>query len=531
MHLRLQIYRMKKVILFSISLYFTTFLCAQNINPNQNKIFRYNEVMLVELAMSETEKADLFADAADDPDHYYAARAHIKNSKIDTILAQVGIRPRGNTSRGSGKQSYKINFKAFDGEKFYNTKKFNLKAENNDPSMIREYLSLHTYRNFGVPAARASYAQVYINGQYMGLYLNVEQIDDEFVDRRFDDNEMGNLYKCLDRSTLEDQYGPYELMNNEEINDRSRLNHFISVLNNPSADDFKNQLENCFNADGYLKQLAVETLIGHWDGYTRDVKNYYLYEDTVSMKVQFIPYDMDNTWGVDWGFVDFNSEKISEWISNSLYPTPLSTNLVNEPDYKDAYYQYMATFTENFFNEEYIYPIADSIHKLIAPFVYSDNHYHYSNNDFTNSLDEAYGNHVEHSVKDYLTLRNTIASDELNAYTSNDTISPIDENKSLIITAPGDGLIGITTAANSIAFNTQQIQIYPNPVRTNYFVVSTTAKVSSKDIKAFDLTGKAIEINVEEIKQGSYRVEFRNAPVTGYYILKVGNSAQKLLVQ
>lgn len=522
---------MTKLLLLSITVCFTAISFAQNINPNQNKIFRYNEVMLVELAMSEAEKADLFADAASDPDHYYSARVHIKNSKIDTILAQVGIRPRGNTSRGSGKQSYKINFKAFRGEKFYNTKKFNLKAENNDPSMLREYLSLYTYRNFGVPAARASYAQVYINGEYMGLYLNVEQIDDEFVDRRYDDNEMGNLYKCLLGTSLESPNESYVLVNNEDVNDRTRLNHFISVLNNPSAPDFKEQLEACFNTDGYLRQLAVETLIGHWDGYSRNLNNYYLYEDTVSMQVQFIPYDMDNTWGIDWGFVDFNTEKISEWVDNSWYSIPLTSNLINDSDYKVAYYTYMATFTANLFNKEFIHPVVDSVHKLVAPFVYDDNYYHYTYGDFQNSLDEAYGYHVEHSVKDYLALRNTIAYDELKSYTSDDTISPVDEIKNLILTKPGDGFLGLNLSANNKSITPSQIQIYPNPVRGNYFVVSTTAMVSGKDIQAYDITGKQLKIEITEIKAGTFRIEFRNKPAFGYYVLKVGNSAQKLLVQ
>ena len=113
-------------------------------------------------------------------------------------------------------------------------KSLTLKAENNDPSMIRELMSLQTFRKSDLPAARTHHSEVYINDEYMGIYLNVEQIDDEFVDSRFG-NEEGNLYKCAWGATLEDDGqinndDIYELKTNEDVNDRSVLDHSCGCI-------------------------------------------------------------------------------------------------------------------------------------------------------------------------------------------------------------------------------------------------------------------------------------------------------------
>ncbi|MCF6147173.1 MAG: hypothetical protein E3K37_00765 [Candidatus Kuenenia sp.] len=44
----------------------------------------------------------------------------------------------------------------------------------------------------------------------------------------------------------------------------------------------------------FLKFLAVNVLVGSWDGYWVNINNYYLYFDECGM-VYFNPYDYDNT--------------------------------------------------------------------------------------------------------------------------------------------------------------------------------------------------------------------------------------------
>ena len=68
---------------------------------------------------------------------------------------------------------------------------------------------------------------------------------------------------------------------NEDLDTRSELNHFVEILNNSTGANFKTEIEKVFNVDGFLRQMAVEALIGHWDGYSYLNNNYYLYYNSL----------------------------------------------------------------------------------------------------------------------------------------------------------------------------------------------------------------------------------------------------------
>ena len=77
---------------------------------------------------------------------------------------------------------------------FWGVKKLQFHSMNLDPTQMHDRLGYWLFRKMGVPAPRATHARLVINGNYVGLYSFVEQIDGRFVDRQFDDGD-GNLYK------------------------------------------------------------------------------------------------------------------------------------------------------------------------------------------------------------------------------------------------------------------------------------------------------------------------------------------------
>ena len=89
----------------------------------------------------------------------------------------------------------------YGGRKFHGVEKMNINGEHNDPSIIRSKISFDLFKNAVVPAPRSNHVELYINDEYKGLYINVEHIDEEFVESRFG-NKTGNLYKCLYPATL-----------------------------------------------------------------------------------------------------------------------------------------------------------------------------------------------------------------------------------------------------------------------------------------------------------------------------------------
>ena len=176
-----------------ISFILTENLFAQLENTGVDEVFRPDELGRIDITLSSSDRK-LLVEGDQNSDFYYSANLRFRNTVLDTTVVNVGIRIRGRSSRWHPKRSYKIDFKEFGGEKFFNYKKFNLEPNINDPSLAREPLSCNLYKEMGVPAMRYHYHTLYMNNEYMGVYLNIEHIDDEFVDRRYG-SESGNLYK------------------------------------------------------------------------------------------------------------------------------------------------------------------------------------------------------------------------------------------------------------------------------------------------------------------------------------------------
>ncbi|MFM9422098.1 MAG: hypothetical protein RIR06_559, partial [Bacteroidota bacterium] len=259
---------------------------------------------------------------------------------------QVGIRLRGNTSLAAQKKSFKLKFDAFTPQSFYGLKEVNLIANQNDPSLLRAKLCWDFFREAGIPGARVSYVRLYINDFYAGLYVNVEQIDETFADTYFDDGSE-NLWKCLWGSDLAFQgtnpeaYADdnYNLIENEDQQDFSVLANFVTKLNQTSLINLPCEIERIFNVHDYLKIMAVDVLIGNWDGYIFNKNNYYLYQNENTGLLEYIPYDLDNTLGIDWVGIDWGSRAVYSWNGNST--RPLFTRLLQVPGYRNEFTNYL----------------------------------------------------------------------------------------------------------------------------------------------------------------------------------------------
>ncbi|MBN1597333.1 MAG: CotH kinase family protein [Bacteroidales bacterium] len=505
---------MRYLFISFIGFLYQGYIVCQNINPEQDEIFRMNEVCTIELTMSAEDKEELIYGENPDLRIYFPASIHFTNSLIDTFIDSVGVRNRGNTSIDNLKRPLKIDFREYGGAKFFDHKKFNLKPEHNDPSMVREFLSLYIFRESGVPAARASYANVYINDEYMGLYLNVEQIDDEFLEKRMN-NDDGNLYKCLIQADLWDEemaYNDiiYELKTNEEINDRIKLVELIRILSDSENQNLPDELANYFHVDMFLRYMAVEALIGHWDSPTMLANNYYLYEDAMTNRTVLIPYDVDNTLGIDWLATDWSEVSFESWGEGNLKTHALSIAVTEIPEFYNRYYKYVVTILEHIFNEEKLFPIIDDAKDLIDEFILEDEYYpldwEFNYNDFDVALDSAYGGWVMYGVKPYISKRIQIARDELNFVEGFETLYP--ENP--------------YTGQEPISINEESIKIYPNPCNDYFYINSTRADFA----ELYSVDGKLIR---SESLYSNQKVSVSGI-VKGLYILKIYSGNQLIHV-
>lgn len=360
----------------------------------------------------------------------FHAGFHFDNGTIDESVGDVGFRLRGNTSRYSQKKSFKVSFNTFvQGRKFYGIEKMNLNGEHNDPSIIRARLCWEWLRQFGIPAPRSTHVAVYINGNYYGLYIMVEHVDEEFVDSRFGNND-GNLYQCLwpaDLDYLGDNPNLYKFMAgdrraytlkiNAETDDYSDFANFVDVLNNTPLNSLECELEKVFNLEDYLKIIAMDIITGNWDGYIYNKNNFYLYHNTETGKFEYIPYDVDNTFGIDWFDRDWGTRDIYDWEQHGSEMRPLYTRLLEVPEIRDRYSFYMDQLLDVLGNEDSLFAWIDGIRDMISPHVINDPYhsldYGYTFADFLNSYSNPTGAHVKYGLKPYIQTRLQSAREQL----------------------------------------------------------------------------------------------------------------------
>jgi hypothetical protein len=421
---------MKKSILLSATLLalFNFALRSQPAFPPNMPVFDSSLVARVDIFIN----PDTLAFIYDNPESNIDFRANFifSNGTILDTLDEVGFQLRGNTSRYSLKKSFRVSFNTFvQGRKFHGLEKLNLNGEHNDPSIIRSRLCWETLHEFGIAAPRSSHSEVYINGNYYGLYILVEQIDEQLVQSRFGNND-GNLYKCLWPADLAylgndpDLYKftsgdrrAYDLMTNNEEDDYTDIAHFIDVLNNTPLEDLACELDKIFNIDDYLKIMAADIVMGNWDGYIYNKNNYYLYHNLATGKFEYMPYDLDNTFGIDWMSIDWGNRNIYDWEMHDIEVRPLYTRLLDVPEIKDRYSFEMQKLLALLANEDSLFAHYDQVRNMISPYVVDDPFYPldygYNFADFMNSYNQALGGHVPYGLKEYVQVRKTSALNQL----------------------------------------------------------------------------------------------------------------------
>ncbi len=101
----------------------------------------------------------------------------------DTTYAQgCRVRLKGGTSRDFPKKSFRIDF---DGGVPHpgRDRKINLRAEYNDPSFLRNFLTAESMRRLSVvPTPAVQFVRLYMNDEYYGLMTEVENIDSTFLE-------------------------------------------------------------------------------------------------------------------------------------------------------------------------------------------------------------------------------------------------------------------------------------------------------------------------------------------------------------
>ena len=406
---------------------------AQYPQPAHGRLFDPDQVSRFDVLIAADSLNALLDPSNAFSNHEYRVTAIYTDAQGSDTLHDVGFRLRGNTSRNAQKKSFKISVNAFqDGRRFKDVKKINLNGQHNDPSMSRAFFSWKWGRILELPVSRSRHSELYINGNYYGLYTHIEHINDDWLRPRFG-NDDGNLYKCVwpadltfissnpndYKFTRSDGRRAYELKTNVHEDDYSDLAQLISVINHTPLNQLECTLDELFDLEGFLQVLAYEVITGHWDNYAYNKNNYYLYNDPATGKFHFISYDMDNTLGIDWVNKDWAQRDVLNWI-NSGMNLPLVQRLFQLPEIKEIYAFYLRKWTAVFTQAQTQLQL-DSIRDRISTYAANDSFrtldYGFDQTDFFDSFNGSQSmGHVNYSISNYLSARHANTLSQLGTF-------------------------------------------------------------------------------------------------------------------
>lgn len=175
------------------------------------------------------------------------------------------------------------------GRLFHGLKKFHLNNSVQDDTCLSEWMSSEVFRQAGVPAARAAHAAVELNGRRLGLYVLLESINSDFLAQYFNETH-GNIYSL---GANADITGPLERNGGREETDGAELRALAAAARESDRERLRLQLPKVLDMPRFISFMAVEVLLDHWDGYTRNIKNYTVYHDPETDKIVFMPHDLD----------------------------------------------------------------------------------------------------------------------------------------------------------------------------------------------------------------------------------------------
>jgi hypothetical protein len=285
-----------------------------------------------------------------------------------THFDSVAVKYKGNSTFGvadlfnNPKMPYNIDLNEYvGGQDIQGNKKLKLGNALFDPSFAKEILASHVYKQY-MPCYEANLIKLFVNGSYLGLYTNQEDIGPPFLKKHFGEKD-GAFFKC--EPMTEEQAGHpvpwptllwngtdtldyYEIYERKSDSGWVEFLNMIYVLNNDIAN-----IEQVINVDRVLWNFAVSTVLSNEDTYnTTIIHNYYMYQ-TGDGKFQMIPWDLTESFC---GLLFTTGTPQSHYELEPLYglnpymaDRPLVYQLLSNNYYRKRYFAHIRTVIEEYY--------------------------------------------------------------------------------------------------------------------------------------------------------------------------------------
>jgi hypothetical protein len=330
-----------------------------------------------------------------------------------TLESPVGVRFKGETSLWFNvpntrtgyegeKKSFNISLDYEDlSQDIDGFKNLNLNCAWGDNTFMREVIYEHVNQRY-IPAVSVNYVELYINDVYWGIYINSQQIDNNFYREWFTSTcgtnwraEPPNKLKELGQwntglATLNylgdttDDYIPYYTIRRYSVADPwyDLINVCAALENTQTGEaDYEDIVGQYLDIDRALWFLAMEIIFGDEDSYVnKGGSDYYVYWDQTTGLLTPIEYDGNSTLfseGIGRGDSDtrgpVSRENFLAWdpyadrLDNPDFP--LINKLLNVPSVRQRYLAHMRTVLTESFNPANMNDMIDAYAAKIRPYI------------------------------------------------------------------------------------------------------------------------------------------------------------------
>ncbi|CEP08364.1 hypothetical protein [Parasitella parasitica] len=402
--------------------------------------------------------------AKPEDDHKFAQVYNLTYISHDAVynFQGAGIKNSGQSSKEYAKQSYKIKFNKFNNETedaIFGRRGFKLRAQADEPTMVREKLMQDALAAAGVATLNGNWVRLFVNNEPYGLYLMTDETFTGFTENLINGgvatNATGATYKGnalgdnkneanlvyhgkkessynfddvyfladegRDKSVTKDKFaGPL-------INFMERLNKTVMATD---AENLGNITDLMDSANHTMIHTAMSLLSGSWDGYWLQASNFYLHENLKTKKWYLITYDFDDSLGNNFGYEDPKLLTIPyQNYTRAGTHRPLVDMFIKSPYYQPKFENILKHLVKTFFNYRVIKPRLDAWTEMLKEDIAWDFSlpYHspgmksnFTVDDFTTNMHTTIGNRT--SILEWISNRTETISRQLD-FKINDDVS------------------------------------------------------------------------------------------------------------
>lgn len=317
--------------------------------------------------------------------------------------SNVGIQFRGNSSfftvSKGRKRSMSVTFDHVNKDQnIEGYRAMTLLNAHADPTFLRSILYLDMVKQY-LPALKANYVRVVINGESWGIYVNQQRFNKDFLNDAFQTTK-GIRFKSSNRSRQgglsylgedpEEYRQWYQIQSADKDKSWQPLINVCRVLAETPPESLKSELEPIFDIDGALRYLALDIVVMSGDGYWLHGSDYNLYVDENDV-LHILHHDTNEAFTAQGGSRGRGGEGEASarhattdlFVSMDDPNKALRQKLLAVPEFRTRYLEYIRDIATNSLDWEKLAPKIEAWRALIGPDVESDTHKLYSTEQFT----------------------------------------------------------------------------------------------------------------------------------------------------